>query len=61
MDIQSATWLKFYFDKKYLDQTNLNEIELELTVGIYESNNLKFHKQCQKSNFLPTEKINLKD
>ena len=59
MDIDSELGLKMYFDRDHLG--DIETINFNITLGIYESSSPKFHNQCQKYNFLAQDEIEMED
>jgi hypothetical protein len=51
-DTTSELALKLYFDQM------ISSVEFNYTMGVYESNNLKFYDMCNSYNYVPAEVIN---
>ena len=56
--VASEITLKMYFNKNYLNLYTLdNLIHINITYGVYESNNFNFYSLCKSNNYAPEEKI----
>lgn len=58
-DFRSKMLLKLYVPKTYLDQIadKDNQITLKLNYGIYETNDIRFYRNCQRYNYAPEPNI----
>mmetsp|Transcript_15753 Transcript_15753/g.26580 ORF Transcript_15753/g.26580 Transcript_15753/m.26580 type:complete len:293 (+) Transcript_15753:8-886(+) len=58
-NIDSELGLKFYVDQQALKSSggHKNELDLKLSYGIYESNNILFYHHCLRSKYQPAEAI----
>lgn len=54
-NVTSELGIKLHFDREYL--AGNNEMSLNLTYSVYESENILFYNLCRKNNFMPESQI----
>jgi len=62
-NIDSELGINLFFDKKYLDHigSSNSTINLNLNIGVYESNDPKLYRFCKDHDYLPKKAIYEKD